>query len=165
MKWFLLETSSLTSESHSFTTENIHFPCFRWVVATGWKLMTTLGVQSDLLLWIIPSNENRVHNWDDILSNENHVHNNFWLRYFFKNIVIGPCKSGPNQINHAKQSRENNISILLISSVRWVLCSFLSLSWWWHFHDQIRLTGVQTTPFIMNTALLQTLQTLIKHTF
>ena len=52
-------------------------------VSTGWKLKTTLGVQSDLLLWIISSNENCVHNWDDILSNENHVRNNFWLRYFF----------------------------------------------------------------------------------
>ena len=88
-----------------------------WVQSTGWKLKTTLGVQSDLLLWIIPSNENRVRNWDDILSNENHVHNNFWLRYFFKNTVIGPYKSAPNQINQAKQSKENRMSILLIFSV------------------------------------------------
>ena len=36
---------------------------------------------------------------------------------FFLNTVIGPYKSAPNQINHAKQSRENHISILLISSV------------------------------------------------
>ena len=37
--------------------------------------------------------------------------------FFFKNTVIRPYKSAPNQINHAKQSRENHISILLISSV------------------------------------------------